>query len=148
MLTLAVILALSYLLGSIPSALIVGRVRGVYLERYGSGNAGATNALRVLGPTAGTRPESFMGSRFPEVNEEYVEHYSRIDPRLGLVVSLPSERIFACHKHFDADFVRHDPFYNEFLLPHQFRFVAGCRLSRAEGGAVIFGTSAALGCMP
>jgi glycerol-3-phosphate acyltransferase PlsY len=54
MLTLAAILALSYLLGSIPSALIVGRVRGVYLERYGSGNAGATNALRVLGPTAGT----------------------------------------------------------------------------------------------
>lgn len=53
MLTLAVILALSYVLGSVPSALIVGRVRGVYLERQGSGNAGATNALRVLGPTAG-----------------------------------------------------------------------------------------------
>lgn len=52
-LSLAVILLLSYLLGSIPSALIVGRVRGVYLEQHGSGNAGATNALRVLGPKAG-----------------------------------------------------------------------------------------------
>lgn len=51
--TLAVILLLSYLLGSIPSALIVGRVRGVYLERHGSGNAGATNALRVLGTRVG-----------------------------------------------------------------------------------------------
>lgn len=49
MVTLLCILALSYLLGSIPSALIVGRVRGVYLEQHGSGNAGATNALRVLG---------------------------------------------------------------------------------------------------
>jgi glycerol-3-phosphate acyltransferase PlsY len=52
-LTLVLILALSYVLGSVPSALIVGRVCGVYLERHGSGNGGATNALRVLGPKAG-----------------------------------------------------------------------------------------------
>ena len=49
MITLLVILIASYLLGSIPSAFIVGRVQGVYLEQHGSGNAGATNALRVLG---------------------------------------------------------------------------------------------------
>ena len=53
MLTLLTILFVSYLLGSIPSALIAGRVRGVRLEEHGSGNAGATNALRVLGPLAG-----------------------------------------------------------------------------------------------
>jgi glycerol-3-phosphate acyltransferase PlsY len=53
MLTLLVILVLSYLLGSIPSGLIVGRVRGVRLEEHGSGNAGTTNALRVLGTGAG-----------------------------------------------------------------------------------------------
>ncbi|MDX1418571.1 MAG: glycerol-3-phosphate 1-O-acyltransferase PlsY [Rubricoccaceae bacterium] len=53
MLSLVVILLLSYLLGSIPSALIAGRIRGVYLEQHGSGNAGATNALRVLGPKTG-----------------------------------------------------------------------------------------------
>jgi glycerol-3-phosphate acyltransferase PlsY len=53
-LTLAVIFLLSYVLGSVPSALIVGRVHGVYLEKHGSGNAGATNALRVLGPRLGT----------------------------------------------------------------------------------------------
>ena len=53
MLTLAVIFLLSYILGSVPSALVVGRVHGVYLERHGSGNAGATNALRVLGPRLG-----------------------------------------------------------------------------------------------
>ncbi len=49
MLTLATILALSYGLGSIPWSLLVGRMRGVDIRQHGSGNAGATNAWRVLG---------------------------------------------------------------------------------------------------
>lgn len=45
----AVFLA-SYLLGSIPVGLIVGKLaKGVDLRQYGSGKTGATNALRVLG---------------------------------------------------------------------------------------------------
>jgi glycerol-3-phosphate acyltransferase PlsY len=39
----------SYLLGSIPAAYLAGRARGVDLRHHGSGNLGATNALRVLG---------------------------------------------------------------------------------------------------
>jgi acyl phosphate:glycerol-3-phosphate acyltransferase len=40
--------ALSYLLGSIVGSLLVGRLRGgVDIRRLGSGNAGATNALRT-----------------------------------------------------------------------------------------------------
>lgn len=126
-------------LGRLYEAALDDRVWPAALSALGDACGGIGGHLLILGAMAGTRPESFMGSRFPEVNEEYVEHYARIDPRLGLVVSLPSERIFACHEHFDVDFVRHDPFYNEFLLPHEFRFVAGWRLSRAGGGAVIFG---------
>jgi glycerol-3-phosphate acyltransferase PlsY len=43
-------LVLSYLLGSIPSAYIAGRLtRGVDLRQHGSGNLGATNVYRVLG---------------------------------------------------------------------------------------------------
>ena len=38
---------LSYLLGSIVGSLLVGRLRGVDIRRLGSGNAGATNALRT-----------------------------------------------------------------------------------------------------
>ncbi|MDD5199369.1 MAG: glycerol-3-phosphate 1-O-acyltransferase PlsY [Terrimicrobiaceae bacterium] len=39
----------AYLIGSFPSGYLIGRARGVDLRRAGSGNIGATNALRVLG---------------------------------------------------------------------------------------------------
>jgi glycerol-3-phosphate acyltransferase PlsY len=39
----------AYLLGSIPTAFLVGRLRGVDIRKEGSGNSGATNTLRVLG---------------------------------------------------------------------------------------------------
>lgn len=40
----------SYLIGAIPFALIVGlRAKGIDIRRHGSGNVGATNALRTLG---------------------------------------------------------------------------------------------------
>ena len=43
----------SYLVGSIPSAYLAGRFRGVDLRQHGSGNLGATNVVRVLGPKTG-----------------------------------------------------------------------------------------------
>jgi glycerol-3-phosphate acyltransferase PlsY len=44
---------ISYLAGSIPSAYIAGRLRGVDLRQHGSGNLGATNVVRVLGARTG-----------------------------------------------------------------------------------------------
>jgi len=44
---------LAYLAGSIPSAYVAGKVRGVDLRKHGSGNLGATNVVRVLGPRIG-----------------------------------------------------------------------------------------------
>ena len=46
------LLALSYLLGATPTSYWIGRVfHGLDLREHGSGNLGATNAFRVLGPT-------------------------------------------------------------------------------------------------
>lgn len=44
---------LSYLVGSVPFAYLAGKARGVDLRQHGSGNLGATNAIRVLGPRIG-----------------------------------------------------------------------------------------------
>jgi len=47
-------LACAYLLGSIPSAVWIGKaLYGIDVREYGSGNAGATNTFRVLGKKAG-----------------------------------------------------------------------------------------------
>ncbi|MGZ4482010.1 MAG: glycerol-3-phosphate 1-O-acyltransferase PlsY [Gaiellales bacterium] len=45
----AAAVATGYLLGSLPFGYWAGRLRGIDLRREGSGNTGATNALRVLG---------------------------------------------------------------------------------------------------
>jgi len=45
------LVALAYLLGSIPTSFVIGKVfHGIDLREHGSGNLGATNAFRVLGP--------------------------------------------------------------------------------------------------
>lgn len=46
---------LAYVIGSIPSALIVGKVGyNIDVREHGSGNLGATNTFRILGKKAGT----------------------------------------------------------------------------------------------
>jgi len=50
-----VFILIAYLLGSIPSGLIVGKIfYGVDIREHGSGNLGATNAFRTLGIKAGS----------------------------------------------------------------------------------------------
>lgn len=43
----------SYLIGSIPWGLVVGRLKGIDIREYGSGNIGSTNVLRTLGTKFG-----------------------------------------------------------------------------------------------
>ncbi|WP_226526833.1 glycerol-3-phosphate 1-O-acyltransferase PlsY [Metabacillus niabensis] len=50
----AIIFILAYLLGSIPSGLIVGKLGyGIDIREHGSGNLGGTNTFRTLGIKAG-----------------------------------------------------------------------------------------------
>ncbi len=54
MISVVVIMFLSYLVGSIPGSLWTGKLLySIDLREHGSGNAGATNAFRVLGWKAG-----------------------------------------------------------------------------------------------
>lgn len=50
MLNLLVVVILSYLVGSIPNALIVSKVvKGIDIREHGSGNMGGSNVFRVIG---------------------------------------------------------------------------------------------------
>lgn len=48
----AVVLLIGYLLGSIQSAVLYSHMKGIEIREHGSGNAGTTNVLRVLGKKA------------------------------------------------------------------------------------------------
>ncbi len=50
MYSIVVIILLSYLVGSIPFGLLVGKItKGIDIRKYGSGNIGSTNVSRILG---------------------------------------------------------------------------------------------------
>ena len=58
---MALVLALiaAYAIGSIPAAYLAGKSQGIDLRKHGSGNLGATNVFRVLGPRIGTAVFAF-----------------------------------------------------------------------------------------
>ena len=43
---------IAYLMGNISPSIILGKIHGIDIKKEGSGNAGTTNALRVLGKKA------------------------------------------------------------------------------------------------
>ncbi|XYY60569.1 glycerol-3-phosphate 1-O-acyltransferase PlsY [Bacillus velezensis] len=52
---IALLIILAYVIGNIPSGLIVGKLaKGIDIREHGSGNLGATNAFRTLGVKAGS----------------------------------------------------------------------------------------------
>jgi glycerol-3-phosphate acyltransferase PlsY len=62
MLQLALVTLLSYLVGSIPTSLIISKAaRGIDIRKYGSGNAGGTNVTRIFGWQLGTVVMLFDG---------------------------------------------------------------------------------------
>jgi len=80
MLSLGLIILISYFLGSIPGALWSSKgLYGVDIRNYGSKNAGATNAFRVVGWPAGVLATIVdMGKGYLAAG--VVAQYIRIDP--------------------------------------------------------------------
>ncbi len=50
---LMLISIISFILGSIPSGYLIGKIKGIDIRNVGSGNIGASNAFRVLGKKEG-----------------------------------------------------------------------------------------------
>ncbi len=78
-------LALSYLLGSILGSAVVGRTRGVDIRTLGSGNAGATNALRTQGARFA------FGVMVIDVGKGWLA--TRVVPQLSVPLTPPSSEI-------------------------------------------------------
>lgn len=75
------VLILSYLLGSVPTALIVGKLFfGVDIREHGSKNPGATNSLRVFGKTAAAA--IMMVDVGKGALAAYLPHYFQLDPAI------------------------------------------------------------------
>ncbi len=53
MLLWIVVAAISYFLGSIPFSILIAKTKNIDLTKTGSGNPGATNVLRTMGPGYG-----------------------------------------------------------------------------------------------
>ncbi|MCK5065876.1 MAG: glycerol-3-phosphate 1-O-acyltransferase PlsY [Bacteroidales bacterium] len=97
-----IIIAGAYLLGSVPTSVWLGKaIKGVDLREHGSGNAGATNAFRVLGKPIGTVVLLMdMLKGFLAVNLTFLQH--EIDPgseswmllRIGLGLLAVTGHIF------------------------------------------------------
>lgn len=69
-----------YFFGMIQTAYIYGRMNGIDIREHGSGNAGTTNALRVLGKKAGIIV--FLGDLLKAVAATLIARiiFSHIDP--------------------------------------------------------------------
>lgn len=87
-----VLILLAYLFGSLPIGLLVGRmVKGIDVRDYGSGNIGASNVWRIMGPLWGTAVFlfDFCKGYFPTVLTTRLHaHHPDISPWLAVAAGL------------------------------------------------------------
>ena len=108
MMILARILCLAggYLCGLLQTSYIYGRLNGIDIREYGSGNAGTTNALRVLGKKAGL--VVFLGDVFKAI-------IAAVIVRLVMKGIYPNETyMFIAYAGFGVVLGHNFPFYLKF----------------------------------
>jgi acyl phosphate:glycerol-3-phosphate acyltransferase len=81
MLTSAVVVIGSYLLGSIPFGYLAGRIAGIDIRKCGSGNVGATNVIRTLGKSYG----------YPVFVADFLKGFGAVKMSLLIVTRVQSE---------------------------------------------------------
>ena len=85
---LIVLIMISYLTGSTPTSIIVGRItKGIDIREHGSGNAGGTNVFRVLGwkPALIVVIIDVFKGWLPAAIFAPAFYYSQIIPDLGVI---------------------------------------------------------------
>jgi glycerol-3-phosphate acyltransferase PlsY len=96
------IIVLAYLIGSVPTAVWVSRhFFDIDIREYGSGNAGATNVFRVLGPKWGTwvmvvdMLKGFIAVKLALLLPEYLDSENQLQNlQLGLGMAAVIGHIF------------------------------------------------------
>jgi DNA-binding CsgD family transcriptional regulator len=70
----------------------------------------------------------------------YMQQYRHIDPRVPIILASEVGRWTHCHEVLDEAFVASDPYYQEFLLPHDRRYMSATKVVDAPQAVVIFST--------
>ncbi|NSW45673.1 MAG: glycerol-3-phosphate 1-O-acyltransferase PlsY [Bacteroidales bacterium] len=85
MIVLLVFCIIAYLLGSIPTSVWIGKwFYNIDIRQHGSGNAGATNTLRILGPKAALPVfifDVFKGFLMPFLSHQYMQDFPHIEDK-------------------------------------------------------------------
>ncbi|MDF4024644.1 hypothetical protein P3W24_06695 [Luteibacter sp. PPL201] len=74
-----------------------------------------------------------LGSHIQGAETAYLSHYQAIDPRRRMGLQSPTGIVVACHDELDDRYVSASEFYQDFLIPHGPRYVAGGNIFR-DGG--------------
>ena len=83
---IVLIITICYLLGSLPFGYIVGKLfKKIDIREFGSGNIGATNAFRILGPSLASLV--VMGDIGKGILSIYLLKYLNIDSSLILTIA-------------------------------------------------------------
>jgi glycerol-3-phosphate acyltransferase PlsY len=83
---IALVIISCYLLGSVPFGYIVGKLfKKVDIREYGSGNIGANNALRILGPSLASLV--VLGDIGKGILSIYLVQYLNIDNLVILIIA-------------------------------------------------------------
>lgn len=78
MIKIPLLLIFSFILGSVPSGVIIAKIRGVDLKKAGSGNIGATNVLRTMGK--GAAAMTLLGDMLKGAAAVAISRYLSIEP--------------------------------------------------------------------
>jgi DNA-binding CsgD family transcriptional regulator len=68
---------------------------------------------------------------------QYISYWGARDPRAALLASLPAGRVLRCQEEFGNEFVSSSEFYQDFFIPHGFRWALGGTFGIGDGTATV-----------